>query len=227
MRLLRYRFDSPRQIPPHFHPVNGRMLLFYPSLLALRPGVPVILDVSFIASDQHCVVRGAAIGREAGNAYAGSWLEFGAGIASSLRAATVHARRRQRRFPVETLVHVERGRGLPEMARLVDVGLGGGRLRGLSRKVAAGDRLRFSLPSGEPAALEVPVRVAWVRGAELGFEFDHASRAERSAIGALVEEARHKLSGAYEATHPTFCRCGDGEPVPEPPLPRSVHRTAG
>src|SRR3954463_9660837 len=108
VRLLRYRFDSVEQASRHFHVVSGRVVLFYPSLLALRPGEPVLLYVSFINSEQHCRVSGVVIGKDAGGPYAGAWLEFAAhGIVESLQNAVASGKRRQRRYPTDIVINVE------------------------------------------------------------------------------------------------------------------------
>src|SRR3954469_20928014 len=87
LRLLRYQFDSVAQVSRDFHLSNGRVVLFFPSLHQLTPGEPLLLDVSFLDSDQHCPLRGTVLGKEGSTTqYLGWWLEFTAhGLVSSLR----------------------------------------------------------------------------------------------------------------------------------------------
>jgi hypothetical protein len=122
------------------------------------------------------------------------------------------------------VINIERTQGMSVMSKLVDVGFGGGRIRGAQVKVAAGDRLRMSFFKRDLSP--VTARVAWVHGPEIGIEFFHALPAERPVIAALVSEAQFQLATAYEAIHPAMCPCVQGQPVAEPPLPRSAHRMA-
>jgi PilZ domain-containing protein len=222
VRLLRYRFDSADQVTRHFHVATGRVLLFYPSLATLRPGEPVILDVAFTLSDQHCPVRGTVIGRDNEMQHVGSWLEFSAyGLVSSLNGATTNPRRRLRRFPTCTVVNVERGERMPVVGKLVDVSMGGGRLSGLSYKVSAGDVVTLNLFS---SARSLAARVLWMRGPEAGIQFIKPTSVERAAVAQLVEAAADRFVNADEARHPSACRCQEGYSVIEPPLPRAAHR---
>jgi hypothetical protein len=223
VRLLRYRFDSVDQVSRHFHVAGGRVVMFYPCLLPLRPGEPVLLYVTFMNSEQHCRLAGVVIGRDAGGQYAGAWLEFAAyGIVAGLQSATT-PKRLQRRFPTDTVINLERPDGLRVVAKLIDVGLGGGRMSGTSVRVTPGDNVRLSLFSRDTGTPVIGARVAWARPQEIGIEFNSPFPAERAAIAALTAEARQNLANAYEATHPTFCRCKT-DTVAEPPLPRPPHR---
>lgn len=92
--LPRYRFDSTEQVSRHFRLATGRVVLFYPAALPLRYGEPVILDVTFGASDQHCPLRGTVLAKESASQSVGLWLEFAAhGLVASLRSAGVSLRR--------------------------------------------------------------------------------------------------------------------------------------
>src|SRR4051794_31632531 len=114
VRLLRYRFDSVPQVSRHFHVASGRVLAFYPCLLPLSAGEPVLLDVSFLVSDEHCSLRGSVVGKENGSQYVGWWLELSAhGVVSSLKDMSAGTKRRQRRFPTDALINLERGEGMP------------------------------------------------------------------------------------------------------------------
>ena len=228
VRLLRYRFNSTIQVSRHFHVTTGRVVLFYPTPLALRPGEPVILDVTFADSEQDCAVRGAVIGKEAGNQYVGWWLEFAAhGLVASLQTATTRPKRRQRRFPTEVVVNVERPEAVPFVAKLVDVSLNGGRITGLSLKPSVGEQIRLSLFSRDSGLPGISGRIAWTRGGDLGIGFKQPAPIERATIRSLVNDAREHLLAAYEASHPSFCRCAEGYTVLEPPLPRVAHRQTG
>ena len=228
VRLLRYRFDTVEQVPRHFHVVPGGVLLFYPCLLALVPGEPLLLDVSFIASDQHCPLRGKVVGKETSGQYAGAWLAFpAAGLVNSLRSAAATPKRQQRRFPADVVVNVERDQGMPVVSRLLDVGAGGARLARGAISALPGDRVQLSLFSRDTGGPVVRATVAWIHGSDIGVEFQKPSPSERAAIALLVGEAREKLVDAYEATHPTFCRCLDGERAAEPALPQLTHRQTG
>ena len=225
MRLLRYRFDTVAQVSRHFHLANGRVVLFYPTLLALTSGEPVLLDAGFADSEQHCVLRGTVLGNDGSARYVGSWLEFTAhGLVASLRSTLATPKRRMRRFPADLIVNLQRAEGMPVVGKLVDVGFGGARIAGVGLKTSAGDKVRLSLFSRDSGAPAIAARVAWARGAEIGLEFIKPSPAERATIGALTDQARHALASAYEATHPVFCSCLSGNAVAEPPLPRAAHR---
>jgi hypothetical protein len=227
-RLLRYRFDATAQIARHFHVAAGRVVLFYPTLLPLEPGEPVILEVAFTRSEQRCILQGSVLAREATSPHA-SWLEFSAqGVVGGLRSAAAIPKRRHRRFPTDVVVHIERIAGLPLISRLVDVCAGGGRLAGASFTPSAGERLRLGLYSGvEGRPAKVEAQVAWARAGEIGIRFPRPSLAERLSIAGLVEGVRRNLIAAYEAAHPGICKCTEGRAVVEPALPRSaLHQAA-
>ena len=207
--------------------MNGRVVLFYPGLSLLRPGEPVRLEVAFIASEHHCEVRGTVMGKEEGGRHLGCWLEFPAhGLVGSLRSAMAASKRRQRRFPAETVVNIERGGRVPVLGKLVDVGLGGGRVGGVSMQAATGEPVRLLLFRRDLATHELRARVAWIRGSEMGFAFGRSSPAEERAIVALVREARRRAELAHEATHPQSCACLLRNTVDEPPVPRTAYRQA-
>ena len=225
-RLLRYRFDTAHQIAHHFHASSGRAVLFYPARVHLCPGEPVVLDVAFTASDQHCAVRGSVLGCEVGGQY-GSWLEFGgSGVVADLQRASIARRRRHRRFLTGKVLHVGCGEQPPVMARLVDVSLGGARLAGATFAARPGESVRLSALSTSAGATVIAARMAWRRDGEAGVEFKRLSPAERAGVAALVEEARGHLGAAHEAVHPSVCRCAQGDATFEPPLPRVLHRPA-
>jgi len=223
--LLRYRFDSVDQVSRHFHVAAGRVVFFFPTLLQLQPGDPVILEVTFTASEQTCSVQGSVIGTEAGTSI-GWWLEFTAHrLVSGLQSAAAAPKRHHRRFPVEVLVNVDRAEGMPVIAKLVDVSTGGARLAGLSLRAAVGDTVRLSTFSNESGRRPLAAaHVSWIRNGEAGLEFRRPQPSERAAIAALVEQARQKLASAYEVSHPAACKCVEGHAVLEPPMPRSVYR---
>lgn len=222
-RLLRYRFDSGQQVRHHFHASGGRAVLFYPAPVPLQPGEPVILDVGFTASDQHCAVRGSVLGCEIGGG--GSWLEFGgSGVASDLTRAAAARLRRHRRFLSGTVLRVRCGDDGPVMARLVDVSLGGARVAGATFNSLPGEKVWLSALSAAAAPAVIAGRMAWSRGNEAGVEFSHLSPVNRAAVAALVDEARQRAGAAHEALHPVICRCAQGDAPFEPPLPRVLYR---
>ncbi len=226
VRLLRYRFESAEQVHHHFHVVQGKVVLFYPCVLSLRPGDPVLLDVTSASSEQHCSLRATVIGSESGGGHSGSWLNLVATTALAVRGALLHPKRRQRRFPTDLLVTVAHRAGMPVVGKLIDVSLGGGRISGISINVTTGDRLHLSVVAQQTAVLDITARAAWVRGSDIGVEFK-PSPGTRGALAELIEASRQALAQAYEATHPSFCQCLDGKAVADPPLPRSVHRQTG
>jgi hypothetical protein len=224
--VLRYRFDSAEQVARHFHVAADRVVLFFPSPQALSAGESVILEVAFKSSDQHCMLRGHVLGKDAVIQPPGWWLEFSArGLVSGLRAASVAPKRRQRRFPTQALVNVELPEGVSLVARLSDVCASGARMVSAALHCAKGDRLRIALYSGNALPTSsVAAVAAWVRGSEVGIQFQPASGLERRAIDALVDDARQGVLAAYEFAHPAICECMNGGAVIEPPLPRSAHR---
>src|SRR2546423_3034136 len=92
-RLLKYRFGSIEQVTRHFHVTPGRVVLFYPTLATLTPGEQVILCVTFVESDQECILRGTVLGKEL-DSHFGWWLEFSAhSVVSSLRSPAASPKR--------------------------------------------------------------------------------------------------------------------------------------
>ncbi len=228
VRPLRYRFDSADQVSRHFHVAGGRVMLFYPCLLPMAAGEPVLLDVTFVTSEHHCPLRGAVVSRESGSQYVGVWLEFSAhDLVAKLKSETALPKRRHRRFATDLVVNVEQGEGMPVVGKLVDIGFGGARIAGVSMKTRPGDRHRLSLFARDSGAPRIDARTSWTHGAEIGVEFIRPPPTQRTAIAALVNDASRRLAEAYEATHPPFCRCLDGNAVAEPPVPRSSRPLAG
>src|SRR5262249_37568399 len=107
---------------------------------------------------------------------------------------------------------------------LVDVGISGARISGITTSAAVGEKLRLTLFSRGRGALVIAARVAWARPPEVGVEFIRPSPVERLTIAALIEEARQRLATASEVAPPSFCRCLEDNVVGEPPLPRAAYR---
>lgn len=216
-------FDSPDQVRRHFHVFSGRVVVFFPSALPVRQGEPVVLDVSFTASDQHCVLRGNALALGAGEAL-GSWLEFSAhGLVAGLESAAATAKRRHRRFPTNLFGSVERAGGMPAVCRVLDVAMGGARLSGVSFQPRVGEPLGLALFGSESG--KASGEIAWVRGREVGVRFVRHVAAQRFAVSTLVDVARQHLAEAVEVAHPAVCRCTQGAALVEPALPRSAYRS--
>jgi hypothetical protein len=222
-RLLRYRFDSSEQVARHFHAAAGRVVLFYPTLLRLEAGEPVILEVAFARSEQRCILQGSVLAPESAAPYA-SWLAFSAqGVVAGLRSAAAIPKRGHRRFPTDLVIELRPAAGPPFVSKLLDVSAGGGRLAGSSFTPSTGERVQLGFYSSvDRMSVTVAAEVAWARAGEVGIRFPHPSPAERLNIAGLVERFRKNLLSAHEAAHPGICKCMEGRAVVEPPLPRSA-----
>ena len=79
-----------------------------------------------------------------------------------------------------------------------------------------------------PGAIPGPAaQVVWTRGAELGVRFAGAGTVQRTAIATLTELARKHSELALEVRHARICRCTEGGPVVDPPMPPSIQRSTG
>lgn len=225
-RLLRLRFETIDQVRRHFYPVGGRSLVFFPAVLGVRQSESVVLDVSFAGSDQHCLLRGVTMAPAESDSL-GRWLEFpGDSVVATLYSAAQSARRKNRRHPTDLLASVKRGDDVPSACRILDVGMGGARLSGAPFTAQPGEMVRLS-PFG-PGALSGPgAQVIWTRGSELGVRFSGVGTIQRTAVAALVELSRKHSELALEVPHSRICRCAEGGPVVDPPLPPSVRRSTG
>ena len=223
-RILKLRFESVDQVRRHVYPLDGRSLIFFPAVLGVRQSEAVVLDVSFGSSDQHCLLRGVTLPATEADSL-GRWLEFaGDGVVAGLFNATQSARRRNRRYPTDLLASVLRQDGLTSACRILDLGLGGARLSGAPFNAHAAEIVRLS-PFG-PGAISGPgAQVIWIRGSEIGVRFTGIGALQRTAVATLVELARKQSEMAIEVPHARICRCSQGGPVGDPPLPPSIRRS--
>jgi hypothetical protein len=221
--ILRYRFDGADQLRRHFHSIDGSVLFFYPANLKLAQGEPVLLEIGFTNSDQHCALRGNLHSREAG-AFRGCWIEFSmAGLVEGLHAASLSPKRTFRRFAMDLVVQAERTEGMPVVCRLLDAGMGGARIAGLPGRTQPGDELSLSL-FGSGALRLGRIRVVWTRQGESGVQFLKNGAAARAAIAHLVSSAQAQRQATAEQHHPAACACTRGGDVAAPPIPRAVYR---
>ena len=124
LRLLRYRFDSGRQMERHLHTLEARTLLFFPTTVALRSGDPAVLAIAFGDRQPHCLLRGCVQTPEQGR-FRGVWLEFA--TSDTLSAATGCRDIRAPRLPSDLFVRVEPKRSIPVLCRFQDLSTTGAR----------------------------------------------------------------------------------------------------
>ena len=220
-RLLRYFFDSSGQLQSHAHHSEGRTLLFYPDrALHADIGAHVLIELGFSASEQS-VTFAARVHASGTAGFDGAWLEmFAPRLVDEVRLALAKPRRRFRRVATDRLVRVHSQKGAA-VARLLDVGLGGARLGGVSGRFFPGDELRVSDMKGTE---EMRTRVIWSRGSELASEFVRSDSATRSAAIRLVSTSVEAWAAARTVCHPAACQCQNGGQLLEPLLPRAMHR---
>jgi hypothetical protein len=212
--IVRICFESAGHLRRHLRPGDRRTLLFCPAVIAVGESEPVVLDLSFLDNDQHCLLRGRALPVDHIDA-PGCWLEFDdEAIAGVFRAAAL-PRRGQRRYPAGIAANVSTESGASSGCRILDVGTGGARLTGVSLEVSPGDRIRLA-PFG-PGDRSGPRAIAvWARGSEIGIRFAGAGATQRTAVVMLVGMARACADAALEIAHPPTCRCLPGNPAEEP-----------
>lgn len=206
-RLLRYRFDSSRQLERHLHTVEARTLLFFPTASELRSGDPAILEIAFAANEPQCLLRGRVEAVEQG-LFRGAWLEFA--TLDTLAAAAGCADIRARRLPANLFVRAERQRAMPVVCRLEDVSIKGARVCGLGTGVSPGEELKFSM-MGKFGAWRG--RVRWVQRGMAGVQFE-------APQPQLLEAALEPRPAIVEHRHLPDCSCSGGRRR-EPSLPRA------
>jgi hypothetical protein len=218
--LLRHRFESVEQVKAHLHAADGRSLLFFrdPSL-QLAAGAPVMLELSFAASEQTRVVRANLVARSEGQ---GSWLA----TANTRFAREVHDRglvqRRGRRLGADLPLRlIRRAGGSEHMVTLLDLSISGAHIGGgLPGSLVAGSELELRLACtmlGQPPDLG-RATVAWVEDGEAGLAFDRAQSSCRVSVGRLFQSLQKEWEAARTVDHLPGCCAGKG--AIEPPLPR-------
>ncbi len=217
-QLLKFRFDHPAQLKQHLHLVDGRTLFFVRAAPNNLVGsARVVLEISFVSSEQVTILRGSVLSRVEG-AQQGVWLEFPDGkLARRMADPSVMVPRKQRRVGCDAMVEVRAGMG-GVMARMIDVSMSGARLAGALR-LASGKELQLRVmgaPADWPSDLG-RAEMAREEVGDCGVRFLRADAESRKAVAKLVQVAQQAWARAPELTHPPSC-CKGGV-VLEPPLP--------
>jgi hypothetical protein len=217
--LLRQRFGTPEEMTKHLHPVDNRILLFFrdPNL-KLAGNSKVLLEISFITSEQQVVLRGQVLGAVDQGALRGLWLEF-PDTRLSKRTAALRDRK-QRRVACDALVQINSANH-PHLGRLTDLSMGGARLSGASG-VQEGDEVEIRIISDNAAWPSELGRAQIIRlnAQEVGAKFLRLESNSRMAINRLFGALQESWSTAPLVEHPGIC-CKGG-PLVEPPIPRSA-----
>lgn len=223
-RLLRYRFDTAAQARLHLHVVEERQLLFFPDpFLDVRDGQPVLLELSFLNSEQTVVARGDVHSLECG-ALRGAWLElYGSRLIEGMQIASGTPRRTHRRLPADVFIRAEQPGRLGSLARLADVSPGGARVVAAGGRWSAGEKIRLVELTGGPPLLGTVVRA---REGDLAVKFERDDATTRRGAMRLVDGASRRWAGARETRHPAACGCQRGGVLYEPLRPRASHRKA-
>ena len=209
---LRYEIDTPRKLREHLHLVDGAGYFFFPDVTAARE-TPVVLEISFTATDLSALLRGKVWARPAQN---GVWLELE--HAAQCLAKAESAPRRGVRIASNQLVLAE-GAGHPALlCRLRDVSADGARLAASPEFLGQTDaRVSITLPEAGPAGAQLQAfgRLAWAGEGEVGVEWNRGDLASRAAVRRLMESAQEEWESARTASHQRNCRCMGRVGAPE------------
>jgi hypothetical protein len=218
---LRYRFQNLQQARAHLHEVDGRALIFVSDeKLRFLPDAPVCLEVAFEQGEVPRLLHGRVTGTVEGE---GTWLEL-ADVAPLRDLTPTEAVRRSTRLGCDEPIEARSERHVCS-GRLLDVSAGGARLAGFEG-FAAGDRLELRLPSADRLTFHdlSYAHVIWVKGAEMGVQFDRMDAVGRQAVTRLLATTSELWNKAWEGLHPGACCARWG--VIDPPPPRVPRRAA-
>jgi hypothetical protein len=217
--LLRYRFDSFEQVLRHLHVVDGATLAFLPD----PPGLPVdgrlLLELIVSARAQQTVVRGEVVARADG----GGWLQIpDARLAACIAAGNGFADKREGRVSADQLLQFRSASGLQLIGKLLDVGTGGMRVRGVPGMLL-GETYTMQL-LGAPAGLGNWGRAEVVRieEPEAGLRFLPPRSPQ---VPRYIQLQIDAWMCAPEIAHPAGC-CVRGALI-EPPLPKVATAALG
>jgi hypothetical protein len=220
----RYRFDSAEQIQRHFQPTDGMLFLYVPRpIAAVSEGMPAVVEIAYLGSDQSCALHGRVAARDPSGA-GGFWVEFwSARHALGLQKALYTPLRRHRRFATDQVVYVSSEKRPATVARVLDIGMGGLRLTGLPQSVVTGEALAVSATPRASESLLLVGSVAWIAPGVAGLAIPGAA-CRKPAFRTLVEQAQEQWARSVDVAHPLVCACvTTGKPA-TPPLPRAAFR---
>ena len=218
---LRYRFRNLQQARAHVHDEDGRALLFVrEEKLRFLPDAPVCIEIAFEEGEVARLLHGRVAGAVEGE---GTWLEI-SNIGPLRDLTPTEAVRRTVRLGCDEPVEARSERNICA-GRLLDVSAGGARLSGFEG-FAAGDHLELRLLSADRLTFHdlSYAHVVWVRGAEMGVQFDRADAVGRQAVSRLLAETSSLWEKAWEGLHPSACCAAQG--VLDPAPPRASNRAA-
>ncbi len=218
---LRYRVHNLDQARAHVHEADGRSLLFVrDDKLRFLPDAPVCIEVTFEGGEVTRLLHGRVAGRVEGQ---GTWLEV-ADTAPLRELTPTEAVRRSARLGCDEPVEARSERQISS-GRLLDLSAGGARLSGLSG-FAPGDHVELRLLSADRLTFHdlSYAAVVWVKGGEVGVQFDRADVVGRQAVSRLLAQTATLWEKAWEGLHPAACCAAQGLLDPAPP--RSSRRTA-
>jgi hypothetical protein len=218
--FVRYRFGPTANISLHFHEMDGRSLLFYPSELPHRDGQWLFVEFALAGSDVPCLARGR-VRAQSSSKIVGSWLEFPTPALSAILGNLAQNRRVHERLPIDVMASVRCADGAKLVCRIVDVSAEGLRLSGLPFLLNVDDDLSIEIVGIPRACSNLGRgRVVWVRAQEAGIHFPE-SGSRNPSLAKLVAQAAAVRGTAIELIHPDSCNCRNGERPREPQLPGS------
>lgn len=218
--LFRYRFDSFDQVMRHLHVVGGTTLIYVPDAPSGQHFEgPVLLELTVRMEAAQTVVRGEVVARSG----EGGWLRLcDAKLATCLAAGHGFAEKREGRVSAEQLMQFKSASGLQMIGKLLDVGAGGMRARGVPGMLL-GETYSLRL-LGAPNGLADWGRAEVVRlqEPEAGLRFLSPRSPE---VPRYIQRQLEAWMHAPELDHPPGC-CGRSG-LFEPPLPKATAAAAG
>jgi hypothetical protein len=211
--MLRYRFETFEQVERHVHLVNGAALLFLPECKAVDSGTGrrVLLEIAIREKAQQTAVRGQVVVR----AGRGSWMQLAdTRLALRLRQGGF-ASRREGRVSADAMLSLRSNEGAQLIAQLLDVGVGGMRVRGAGR-LLEGQTYTVRLMNARRTSSDFAIaQVVRFEGSEVAMRFLAPRSPEVPRYIAHLLEA---WMGAPEIEHAPACCNGHG--LLDPPLPK-------
>ena len=219
--LVKYRFGALAQMQKHLHVVEGRTLFFLRDpRIPLSGGARVVIEFSFVESEQVTTLRGSVLARIDGEAgHKGIWIEFpDARLARWLEEGASIVPRGQRRVACDMMVQLK-ARSVTYLGRMIDVSLHGVRIVSAAR-VEPGDEVEVRIMGAEPPLPALLGHTQVVRadpGGDLALKYVRSDGTARMASGKLFAAVQEAWLRAHQLAHSPLC-CGDRQPQ-EPPLP--------
>lgn len=217
--LIRYRFDSLQQLAKHLHVVDNAALLFVRDHKKDHPPKGrVLLELEVVEPGHRTVVRAEVVARAEGT-LTGSWLQLSdVRLARRLREMSQFAARLDGRVSADQVVQLRGNDGRQVVVQLLDISVGGMRVRGALGSLAGQDCAVRVLGVPAISAELGTARVVRIEAQEAGLRFADSGNPQ---VARYIESLQKEWARATEIDHLPGC-CSLRGPI-EPSLPKVRH----